>query len=200
MSTNIYFVRHAKSDHTVKDGRIRPLTPEGLASTAQVKDFFRDKHIDAIYCSPYKRSIDTIRPAAEMLGLEIVTDERLRERENGLPVGAPGMYDKRWLDFDFHEPNGESIHMVQARNIEALTEILVRHPGDTLMIGTHGTALSSIINYYDPTFGIKDFLRIVDWLPYIVELRFEGEKYLDMAEHFHIEYEGTYRQIQGLKS
>ena len=72
------------------------------------------------------------------------------------------MYEKRWLDFDFHEPGGESILMVQARNIEALAEILSRHPGQSIMIGAHGAALSSILNYYAPSFGVKDFLFIAD--------------------------------------
>lgn len=41
------------------------------------------------------------------------------------------------------------------------------------MIGTHGTALSTILNFYDNSFGCEDFLRIIDWMPYIIELDFE---------------------------
>ena len=49
------------------------------------------------------------------------------------------------------------------------------HPGKNIVIGTHGTALSAILNYYRPEFGCEDFLRILDWMPYVVELTFEGK-------------------------
>ena len=57
------------------------------------------------------------------------------------------------------------------------------------MIGTHGTALSSIMNYYNPQFGCNDFLRIIDWMPYIVEMDFEGQNQINMKELAYIEKE-----------
>jgi 2,3-bisphosphoglycerate-dependent phosphoglycerate mutase len=79
--------------------------------------------------------------------------------------------------------------MVQRRNMEALKEILAANEGNTLVIGTHGTALSTILNYYDKDFGCEDFLRIIDWMPYIIELDFEGDKLISKTEHLHIEKE-----------
>ena len=64
--------------------------------------------------------------------------------------------------------------MVQKRNIEALNKILLDNPNQAIVIGTHGTALSTILNFYDDSFGCDDFLRIIDWMPYIIELDFEG--------------------------
>ena len=61
--------------------------------------------------------------------------------------------------------------------------------GKKIVIGTHGTALSSILNYYDDRFGCEDFLRIIDWMPYILELDFEGTKLVDKYEHCHVEKE-----------
>lgn len=49
------------------------------------------------------------------------------------------MFQKRWNDKDFHEDGGESIHMVQNRNIAALIDILENNEGKTVVIGTHGT-------------------------------------------------------------
>ena len=54
---------------------------EGKKDSAIVHEFLRDKKIDAFYCSPYKRSMDTIAEAAAFFGKEIITDERLRECE-----------------------------------------------------------------------------------------------------------------------
>ena len=40
-------------------------------------------------------------------------------------------------------------------------------------LGTHGTALSTIIKYYRPQFGFADFMRIIDYMPYVVEMTFD---------------------------
>lgn len=137
-------------------------------------EFLKDKKIDAFYCSPYKRSMDTIAEAADFFTKEIITDERLREREKGPDGNNHGMFQKRWADHNYHEEGGESIAMVQNRNIEALNEILSDNTDKDIVIGTHGTALSTILNFYDNNFGCEDFLRIIDWMPYIIELDFES--------------------------
>lgn len=187
--TKIYFVRHAQSDWRSGPDRERGLTAEALEDRRVVLAFLRDKPVDAFYCSPYRRSMDTIQEAADYFGLPIHTDERLRER-----TAAPGgncleLFQKRWSDFGWHEPGGECLRSVQARNIAALTDILTANPGKTLVIGTHGTALSTILNYFDPSFGCDDFMRIINWMPYIVELDFEGTAPLSETEHVHVEKE-----------
>ena len=53
----------------------------------------------------------------------------------------------------------------------------------------NGTALSTILNFYDNSFGCDDFLRIIDWMPYIIELDFEGNKLVGKHEHCHVEKE-----------
>ena len=176
--TKVFFVRHAEPVHAHKDDRTRPLTAEGLADRKIVLETLKDKKIDVFYCSPYLRSIATIEEAAAYFEKEIRTDERLREREKGKEGNSSGNVLKmRWADFSFHEEGGESIGMVQKRNIEVLQEILMANQGKNIVIGTHGTALSSILNYYNPKFNCDDFLRIVDWMPYIIELDFWFEKY-----------------------
>lgn len=187
--TRVYFVRHAQSDHELKDERTRPLTEEGKRDSAIVLEFLKNRKINVFYCSPYKRSIDTIADAAAFFGKEIITDERLREREKGPEGNNYGMFQKRWADHDYHEDGGESIAMVQKRNVEALNEILSDNPGREIVVGTHGTALSTILNFYDKNFGCEDFLRIIDWMPYIIELDFEGNKLVGKHEHCHVEKE-----------
>ena len=187
--TRVYFVRHAQSDHELKDERTRPLTEEGKRDSAIVLEFLKNRKIDVFYCSPYRRSIDTIADAAAFFGKEIITDERLREREKGPDGNNYGMFQKRWADHDYHEDGGESIAMVQKRNVEALNEILSDNPGREIVVGTHGIALSTILNFYDKNFGCEDFLRIIDWMPYIIELDFEGNKLVGKHEHCHVEKE-----------
>lgn len=187
--TKVFFVRHAQPEHNWKDDRTRPLTREGKADSKIVLDFLKDKKIDAFYCSPYKRSMDTISDTADFFGMEIITDERFREREKGAEGNQYGMFEKRWNNHDYHEEGGESINMVQERNVAALMEILGDNKDKTIVIGTHGTALCSVLNYYNPEFGCKDFLRIIDWMPYVIELDFEGDRLVSQKEHCHIEKE-----------
>lgn len=185
--TRVYFVRHAQSDHSHKNDKTRPLTAEGKADSKIVLNFLKDREIDVFYSSPYKRSIDTIADAAAFYGKKIHTDKRLREREAGVNSNNQMMFAKRWANLDYHEDQGESIHMVQKRNMTALEEILEKNKGKNIVIGTHGTALSSILNFYNPAFGCKDFLRIIDWMPYVVELDFDGIHPFSIKEHCHIE-------------
>ena len=183
--TRVIFVRHAQSLHPYSDDRTRPLTGAGLQDRSVVLDILKNRHIDAFLGSPYRRSIDTIRPAADFFGMEIRTDERFRERQSGMD--ASGMLEKRWADFSFAEDGGESLGSVQQRNMEALRDVLHLYKGKTVVIGTHGTALSTILNHYDPSFGLAGFLRIVRWMPYIVELAFEGESLIEKTELVHVE-------------
>ncbi len=187
--TKVYFVRHAEPQHAWSDDRTRPLTDEGLQDVLQVTEYFKTRNIDVFFCSPYKRSIQTIEAAAAYFDKEIIIDERLRERKKGPAGDDQGMLQKRWNDKDFSEEGGESIHAVQSRNIAALNDILENNKEKTIVIGTHGTALSSILNHYDDTFDCDSFLRIIDWMPYIIELDFNGKKYSGCTEHLYVHKE-----------
>ena len=184
--TKIYFVRHAQPEHAWEDDRTRPLTGEGRRDSAIVFEFLKDKHIDAFYSSPYKRSMDTIADSADFFGKDIITDEDLREREKGENGNNHGMFHKRWADHNYHEEGGESIAMVQKRNMRALTEILRDNIDKEVVVGTHGTALSTMLNFYDKSFGCDDFLRIIDRMPYVIELDFEGDKMVGKVEHCYV--------------
>lgn len=187
--TKVYFVRHAQPEHSWEDDRTRPLTAEGKEDSKKVLAFLKDKNIGVFFCSPYKRSIDTIAETASYYGKDIITDERLRERQKGADGNNHGMFHKRWSDLTYHEDGGESIMMVQQRNIEALKNILQNNNRKNIVIGTHGTALSSILNYFEKTYDCDSFLRIIDWMPYIIELDFNGEQLLDIKEHLYIQKE-----------
>ena len=185
--TRVYFVRHAQTDYRVGTDRDRSLTAAGMEDRRVVLDFLRDKDIGAFYCSPYRRSLDTIVEAARYYGQDIRTDERLRERETVPGGNCRELFRKRWADFDWHEPGGESLRSVQRRNIAALTDILTAEDGKNIVIGTHGTALSTVLHDFDPGFGCDGFLRIIDWMPFIIELDFEGTDYVSKTEHVHVE-------------
>ena len=97
--TTIYFVRHCKPDSSWQDDRTRPLTQEGVEDSFEVARILKDKKIDLFISSPYKRSFDSIKPAAELYVAKIQTDERLRERKAGSNGNNHEMFQKRWSDF-----------------------------------------------------------------------------------------------------
>ena len=184
--TTIYFVRHCKPDAKIYDDRNRPLTEEGLEDSKQVLEILKDKKIDIFISSPYKRSYDSIKKAADYYKKSIITDERLRERKAGKNSNNHEMFKKRWADLNFAEEDGESICSVQKRNIEALNEILEKYQNKTIVIGTHGTALSSILNYYDTSFNGESFMKIIDLMPYIVKMEFDGKTNTSKEDVFSI--------------
>ena len=186
--TTVYFVRHAEPVHSEPVELKRNLTEQGMKDTAEVVNYFKDKKIDVFYCSTYPRSIQTIQSTADYFRQEINLDERLRERMNG-SHNNHGLetITRRWKDFNYCETGGECLSQLQQRNIEALHEMLGNHDGETIVIGTHGAALSSILNYYDSSFDLDDFMRILDWMPYIIRMEFEGIKLISKHEEFYIE-------------
>lgn len=184
--TRIFFVRHAQSDHSQGNEKTRPLTKEGVKDAEKVLDFFKTKEISNFYSSPYRRSIQTIAPTAHYFHKEILLDDRLRERQSGPNGNTHALFKKRWDDKNFHEDGGESIFMLQKRNIAALSDILKDNEGKSVIIATHGTALSSILHYFDNRFAYHSFIRILDWMPYLIELDFNGQDYLKRIEHLYI--------------
>ncbi len=182
--TKLYFVRHAQSDYSNHDERLRPLSEKGLNDRELVSRFLRDKNISVLLSSPYRRSMETLRPFAEESGLTFQLYEDLRERK----IGKEWIEDfdafsaRQWQDFDYKLSSGESLHEVQERNIRVLKEALMLYQGKSIAVGTHGTALSTILCYYQPEFGYADFQRILPKMPWVVCLHFDGQRYLGSEE------------------
>jgi len=174
--TTVYFIRHAQADNTVRDGRARPLTEKGLADRRLVTEYLQDKHIDAVLSSPFRRAIDTIAPFAEKNRFTIELIEDFRERESDTNWDRStycAFIERQWADFSYTLSDGECLAGVQARNIAALRRVLARFKDKNIVIGTHGTALSTIINYYDNAFGFGDFMAMVYILPWVVKMVFD---------------------------
>ena len=180
--THLYFVRHAQPDSSCPDDRTKPLTHQGMEDRKKVTALLSKLPIDAFYSSPYRRSVDTISESAAVFGMDITTDERFRERQVGENGYAIELVERRWADFDFCEEGGETLRSVQMRNIAALDGVLHSCAGQNIVVGSHGTALSAIINFCDPSFTCDDFKRIWHWMPYVVRLDFEDRTYLGREE------------------
>ena len=184
MTTTLYFIRHAQLDLSIHDEQKRPLTPAGILSSAELVNQFLPKSIDAFYSSPYQRAIDTLKPLASAYNLEIIFLNDFRERA----ITDDWIEDfnhftrQQWTDFDYKLPNGECLNEVQIRNIAALQTILKQHLDQTIVIGTHGTALSTILNFYDPTFNHTSFTDIKSKMPWVIQIEFEGNEFINFQD------------------
>ncbi len=179
----IYFIRHAESDHAVREDFIRPLTARGLADAERLPEALAGVRFDRICSSPYLRAVQTVWPLARAQGLHCELIEGLHEQRVGEWVEDFRPFaEKQWADFHFRLPGGESLADTQARMIGALHRLVEGAPGQTLAIGTHGEALSTVLRYYRPGFGFADFWRIVPLLPYVIRLRLRGTECVGMEE------------------
>jgi 2,3-bisphosphoglycerate-dependent phosphoglycerate mutase len=178
--TKIYFIRHSLADLSIKDELERPLTEVGIDRAKKLAALFDKINIDYIFSSPYKRTIQTVEPLSicKKININIVENFRERKISNNWIENFDEYSKKQWDNFSYKLENGESLSEVQNRNIKSLKKILEEYNKKTIIIGTHGTALSTIINYYDNTFLYKEFMDIINLTPYIIRFDFENNNYI----------------------
>lgn len=180
--TQIYFVRHAESQVGSHDDASRGLTSKGIEDRKLVTAYLKDKAIDAVLSSPYQRAFDTVLHYADEYGREISLIHDFRERE----IDSVWIEDfktfsmKQWEDFDYKRSCGESLREVQKRSVKALINVLKKYNGKNLVIGSHGTALSTIIHHYHTAFNYEAFTEIKDIMPLIAHFVFKGERLIQI--------------------
>lgn len=188
--TTIYFVRHAQPNYENHNDQTRELTEKGLKDRKLVSDYLKDKNIDIILSSPYKRAVDTVKHFADMNNhtIQIIDDFRERKIDSVWIEDFDGFTRHQWEDFSYKLSDGEALYEVQKRNIHALNNVLEKYKDKNIVVGSHGTALSTIINYFDHTFGYEDFVKIKSLMPWIVKFVFDNDtmQELEMVNPFTI--------------
>lgn len=182
--TTVYFVRHARPNYDNHDDLTRELTEQGLRDRMMVVETLKDVSIHAVLSSPYKRAVDTVQPLAGQRGLTVLTDADFRERKvgDGWLEDFTAFAKRQWADFDFALEHGESLRQVQARNVAALERVLEQYHGKTIVIGSHGTALSTLVEHFAPGFGYEGFDRIRNIMPWVVRFTFEDGNCIGVEE------------------
>lgn len=174
--TNVYFVRHAQPNYANHDDETRELSQKGMEDRKLVTACLMDKGAAAVLSSPYKRAVDTVRPFADAAGLPVIPIPDFRERrvDSGWIEDFDGFCKRQWADFDYSLSDGETLRQTQIRNIAALEAVLESYKGKTVVIGSHGTAMSTVYHHYDPSFGYEGFRRIQNRMPWVVKFSFDG--------------------------
>ncbi|MGA9754439.1 MAG: histidine phosphatase family protein [Desulfobaccales bacterium] len=149
--TGIILVRHGQTpwnlDKIFRGSKDIPLNDQGREEARLAGEFLKGETIHAAYCSPLSRARDKGEaiarhhhlPVADLPGL---TDLCYGDWE-GLPlaevkVAYADLY-RRWeaAPATVRFPNGETLDEVKARALEAVEEVLRRHPGQIVLLAAH---------------------------------------------------------------
>lgn len=153
METKLLLVRHGQSKANTENyfaGHLdAPLTQVGLLQAEKMAEHIKTYPVSAIYASDLCRAFDTALPIASHLGLPVHSDPRLREICAGEWQGKSFdfLYQNKeyniWLtgSSSVFPSGGESIPDLFLRADAFLTDILHRHPGETVAVVTHATPI-----------------------------------------------------------
>ncbi|MEA1961911.1 MAG: histidine phosphatase family protein [Bacillota bacterium] len=140
------------------------LNDNGSKQAKKAAGYLHDnEQIEAIYCSDLSRTRETAEAVADVTGLKINYDFRLREASFGLWEGMTfsEVYKKNRNEFDewyrdvwnYKIPEGENFLAVVERVWQAIEEIASRHDG-TVLIVTHGGVVRALMSTIDPSLDI----------------------------------------------
>lgn len=164
MSRVLYLIRHGRSDfdsgemsETARgDQWDPPLSEEGRRQAHLLAVRLRVMELDpvAVYCSPLRRTRETVAPYADAAGVEVVFDENLIEAHIG---GWEGMPFEEIVAGDAElvrrirnqqaiwsrAPGGESERDFRTRVVSALDSILENHPVGDVVVVAHGGVINA---------------------------------------------------------
>jgi alpha-ribazole phosphatase len=159
MMTELWLVRHGQTDWNV-EGRYNgqedtPLNETGIRQAQAAADRLAGERFAAVYSSDLQRAYRTAQIITARLGLPIQTDKRLREIHQGEFQGLLvneiakrfAVVMQQWHDnpATAHAPGGESVAQVAERLAAAADDIARMHPGERVLVVSHGMALATLI-------------------------------------------------------
>jgi len=138
----LLIVRHGETDWNAS-GRLqghtdRPLNDYGRRQAAELAQRLESDDVAAIYASDLSRAKETAEIVGARLGLAVALDPDLRERNWGSWEGlTPGERDA--VEFE-----GETPEEHRERIMRAVRRIAERHPGQRIVVVTHGGSMRRI--------------------------------------------------------
>lgn len=124
------------------------LDEEGRRQAHAVAATLASFDIDAVLSSDLSRAVHTAEPIAQRHGLDVVQDPDFREVDQGEWTGlTTAEIRRRWPDLwgparhYSARPGGESPQQVRRRMLRAVARVVGGHPGETVVIVSHGAAI-----------------------------------------------------------
>jgi len=140
--TTLLLVRHGETDWNA-DGRLqghtdRPLNAYGRRQAGELAERLASNALAAIYASDLARARETAEIIGARLGLAVVLDPDLRERDWGSWEGLTPR-ERETVPFD-----GESPAEHRERIMRAVRRIAERHPDESVAVVTHGGSMRRV--------------------------------------------------------
>ncbi|KZZ84925.1 histidine phosphatase family protein [Bacillus sp. SJS] len=155
--TKLGIVRHGLTEWNM-EGRAQgssdiPLHEQGLKEAEMLAERLKEEDWDLLYSSPLLRAKQTADFISKKLGgLEVVTDERIRETGGGEIEGTTEAervekWGTGWRELDLgREQSGQ----VTKRGVEFVEELLEKHPGKNILMVTHGSFIRHLLKELTP--------------------------------------------------
>jgi probable phosphoglycerate mutase len=141
--TTLLLVRHAETDWNAErrwQGHADvPLNARGLEQAQMLAQQLAGQPVDAIYASDLSRARDTAAAVGARLGVDVVVDPDLREIDVG-PIEGLTAEEAR----GFEGWHGEPKEAHAERVLRAVRRIAERHPGERVLVVTHGGSLRRV--------------------------------------------------------
>ncbi|MCP3097748.1 histidine phosphatase family protein [Myxococcus sp. K15C18031901] len=161
MKTELILLRHGETEWNAL-GRLQghqdsPLSAEGLRQADALATRLSTLPFTALYSSDLGRALQTAQRISHRTGHSVRSDARLRERGLGILEGLtreqarqrhPDVFAAYATNApDFVVPGGESSLQRLGHAVACLGELGARHPGERVVIVTHGGVLSSFFRH-----------------------------------------------------
>jgi valyl-tRNA synthetase len=148
-----YFVRHGETEtnkQQINTGQTDvPLNETGRKQAELAADTLTSEKIETIFSSHLSRAYETATIIGKKIGVdEIITDERLQERNMGETEGLSYSDAKKQFPslytYNGKPANNESYQEAEERIWEAISEHLEKHSHKNVLIVSHGAVLRSL--------------------------------------------------------
>ncbi|WP_127585785.1 histidine phosphatase family protein [Paenibacillus koleovorans] len=159
--TVLGLIRHGVTDWNVQrkaQGHTDiPLNEDGLQQAQRLADRMQHESWDVIYSSDLGRAYVTAQSVADRLSLTVIQEPLLREKFCGQIEGTtPEDRLAKWgVDWAKLELDIESNDKVAERGQSILNIIAERHPGERILIVSHGGLIGSTIRKLVPELNVQ---------------------------------------------
>lgn len=137
----IIFLRHAETKLN-KEGRFcgvidTEITEEGRKQAEKMRETFKEYHFDAMYCSPLKRTkqtLEAIFPNQKFIEEDGFTEIGLGEWEGLKKENVNQKLRKAFQQGEYAPPHGEKHEEVESRVKKSIERILATYPDNSLIL------------------------------------------------------------------
>jgi broad specificity phosphatase PhoE len=160
MQTDLYLVRHGETAtnraRVIQGWNSEPLTARGRWQAERAGKRLADVGLQALYASPIGRASETAAIISQVVGLDVVLVDGLREMDTGR---ISGLHSAQFLvrhprllwawlrdDAKLTFPGGETLTSFYERAWCAIDELVTRHGDQAIAVVAHGGSISGYLS------------------------------------------------------